>query len=410
MVTIMTLETMHIIQSCHCSGDNCQASGESLKDALISPEIPRIVETTQTKEEPVEVSIDPNMPYAERIRTLFANSYPTPQKFSAFCPSEAHTFQLKGDSGVSWQSHVTKGMGYQHRGKSLHCLLARAVARHPEWPKMLLRISLGDADVGQAYTLAPAASSSSSYAVLFPDYTWESWPEVEDTSSSSLLAQRVLGNATHHGLPDAPEKWKYRDTRAMWRGTSNSLRKDFVSQSKNMTDLLDVQIVNSYEFGGSKGPIPHYISREDHCRYRFLIHLNGARPDRYSSALKWRFLCGSLVFVQTDPLFYEWWNVGMQPYIHYIPFSTADELPNLVREYTTKLDDAAKIAQAGFELAKRAFEHMDDYVDSFLVEYRNLTDGLGQRTCRNKGVTPLKPAEFQTLDQLRAEYGPTVCI
>lgn len=399
MVTAMTLETMYIIQSCSCSNGNCHASGAA-SNALISPEIPIV--DAETK--PPEISIDPNMPYAERIRTQFA-SFP-PARFSAFCPSEAHTFQLKGNSGVSWLSRNAKGPGYQHRGKSIHCLLARAVARHPEWQSMTLRITLGDSDTNQAYTLAPS-STKQTHAFLFPDFTWESWPEIDDATPQVLMAQRVLGNATLRGLPGTPEWKQRRYTRAMWRGNNHVLRKDFVTLTQNLTHVFDVQTLTTY--GNSEGPIPHYISREDHCRYQFLVHLNGAKADRYSSALKWRFLCGALVFVQTEPLFYEWWNLGMQPFVHFVPFSSPDELATRIREYTTNLDEAAKIAKAGHELAKRAFEHMNDYVDEFLVQYENLTAGIPQRTCRSKGPIQAAPSEFQTLDQLKAEYGPTVC-
>jgi spore maturation protein CgeB len=114
-------------------------------------------------------------------------------------------------------------------------------------------------------------------------------------------------------------------------------------------------------------------------------------------------LCGSLVFLQTDPTFYEWWNVGMQPYVHFVPFATADELVERVEEYAKKPDEAATIAAAGYELAKRAFREMDDYVDEFLVQYRNATTGLNQRICTSKGGDRATVTEYKTLEQIQQE-------
>jgi hypothetical protein len=211
----------------------------------------------------------------------------------------------------------------------------------------------------------------------------------------------IIQTATELGLPGTPEWATKRDPRAMWRGSVLSLtRKAALQSAKNRTALFDFDEVN---FVKDQLDPEKRVSRKDQCRYRFLVHFNGLKDENSSPTLKWRMLCGSLVFLQTDPTFYEWWNVGMQPYVHFVPFATADELVERVEEYAKKPDEAATIAAAGYELAKRAFREMDDYVDEFLVQYRNATTGLNQRICTSKGGDRATVTEYKTLEQIQQE-------
>jgi hypothetical protein len=399
----LTMETMHILQSCACTvNGNCHSSAaaeSSLNDAPLNApsKIDIFAQDKGVSDEEVEEPIDPNTPFPQRIQASFAKYAQTP--FTGYCPGSTSTFQLQGTSGVKWVSEFTRG-GHQHRAKAMQCLLARAVARHPEWPNFMLRVA--ESDVKQPYTLVPAtrASNSRGSVFAFPDHTWESWPEVGDFSSHQS-SKMIIQTATELGLPGTPEWATKRDPRAMWRGSVLSLtRKAALQSAKNRTDLFDFDEVN---FVKDQLDPEKRVSRKDQCRYRFLVHFNGLKDENSSPTLKWRMLCGSLVFLQTDPTFYEWWNVGMQPYVHFVPFATADDLVERVEEYTKKPDEAATIAAAGYELAKRAFREMDDYVDEFLVQYRNATTGLNQRICTSKGGDRATVTEHKTLEQIQQE-------
>eukprot|EP00543_Licmophora_paradoxa_P015354 CAMPEP_0202463700 /NCGR_PEP_ID=MMETSP1360-20130828/59175_1 /ASSEMBLY_ACC=CAM_ASM_000848 /TAXON_ID=515479 /ORGANISM="Licmophora paradoxa, Strain CCMP2313" /LENGTH=139 /DNA_ID=CAMNT_0049086703 /DNA_START=59 /DNA_END=478 /DNA_ORIENTATION=- len=139
--------------------------------------------------------------------------------------------------------------------------------------------------------------------------------------------------------------------------------------------------------------------------------MNGILQNSYSSALKWKFLCGSLVFLPDDPFFLEWWTVGAKPFQHYIPYNSPAQLEDRVLEYQTKLDEAAKIAKAGYDLAVTAFNNVYTYAEDHLLHYARATEGKQNRCCKSRGRRREQVVtEFKTLQDLQKEYGPSVCV
>jgi len=337
--------------------------------------------------------------------------------FTAKCPDTVHTYEIT-NARVQWWSAETQIVA-ESRGKSMHCLLARAAQRLGPNINLRLRIDLGDADRKQVlpWTFVPAikerlwSQRRTSGPLLFPDFTFESWPEVHD--DPAVAVARVLSSAERYGLPGTPGWQAVRDTRIAWRGNvqkkKSPQRHRLVSFFEKLnTNLSDIK---SIEYD-RRGPTVRMrsrnrLTREEHCRFRFLLHMNGMYQKSYSSAIKWKMLCGALVFVPGNPLFLEWWNYKMEPYQHYVPYSGEVDLWNKIQNYSVHLQEAERIAQNGFSLAKAAFSDLDTYVDHVLKQYAALTKGLHQPICTF--AESLAPTQPKSLQELQEEYGPTIC-
>jgi len=244
--------------------------------------------------------------------------------------------------------------------------------------------------------------------LLFPDFTFESWPEVHDYSISQTF-ESVWSAAIENGLPGT-EKWaNERDPRLLWRGSLHGKDRNEVINLKS--PLLDIQAIGcNLTNKGMRLTSSNQISRSGHCRHRFILHMNGIFNNRYSSAIKWKLLCGSLVFLPSEPLFEEWWNYGVwKPYQHYVPFRNAEELLDRVQYYSQHLDEAAEIAEKGQHLAKSAFDNLDRFVDDTIRSYAEATAHLNSKPCFEERKNLRTDNEFKSLEMLQSDLGPTLC-
>eukprot|EP00546_Thalassionema_frauenfeldii_P008380 CAMPEP_0178920596 /NCGR_PEP_ID=MMETSP0786-20121207/15091_1 /TAXON_ID=186022 /ORGANISM="Thalassionema frauenfeldii, Strain CCMP 1798" /LENGTH=259 /DNA_ID=CAMNT_0020594677 /DNA_START=724 /DNA_END=1503 /DNA_ORIENTATION=- len=250
--------------------------------------------------------------------------------------------------------------------------------------------------------------------LLFPDNTFESWPEVFDFSLPESVA-KVRKAAEKNGLPGS-QQWMNRKPQLLWRGYDYGKERNEMINKSLTSPLLDIKPTKlNFNFsknateGGVRLAPGNRVTREEHCQYRFLLHMNGEFNDRYSSAVKWKLLCGSLVFVPVKPLFVEWWNYQTwKPYIHYVPYKSSEDLLRKVNYYFDHLDDASKIAQQGMELAQNAFNEVPNFIDSTLRRYHQLTGHLPRKPCAAKKIGG-GDYEFKALKDLKEEYGPKVC-
>ena len=330
----------------------------------------------------------------------------TQEAFLGKCHAQIHTYQIK-DGKVRW---TPSPYSYLTRGISVHCLLARAAKRLGAPFETSIRISLADLELKSTAAFGPAAdmeqmkSKTFPPPLLFPDSTWESWPEVHDYSLPQT-AKRVKDAATAYGLPGTTEWFERRKTKLVWRGSSHgSERLELIHNISS--PLLDIQ-ATGYNLTnmGLRLSSNNQISRQEHCGYKFLLHMNGIFNNRYSSAIKWKLLCGSLVFVPVKPLFVEWWNYRVwEPYVHYVPFNSATDLLEKVEYYAKHLDEAAEIAARGMQLAESAVGSLDSWLDTTLRRYAEETKHLAQPSCGNA-----TNRYYKTLEELQKEYGPTLC-
>jgi hypothetical protein len=189
-----------------------------------------------------------------------------------------------------------------------------------------------------------------------------------------------------------------------------------MSSNERNGEILDVQaIVHGKETDGGQKIRGNSLSREDHCKYRMLLHLNGFNDNQHSSALKWKLLCGSLVFVST-PIFVEWWSAEiLKPFVHYVPFSNATDLMNKVIYFIEQLEEAETIARNGMNLAAAAFESLEDFVADTLSNYAlAITDKLFQehvpKCAFHEESGSDNGSRAKSYQELQKEYGPMICV
>ena len=339
--------------------------------------------------------------------------FPTGVSFSDQCHPQLQTFHFQ-DGKVRW---VPGSYSYLTRGLSMHCLLARAAERLGPTFKATIRIGLADMDLESVLSFQPAAEeqnmTSPNAPFLFPDSTFESWPEVHDYSLPQTV-HNVLEAAHEYGLPGTVQ-WEHRNPKVIWRGSPHG--KERLAMIQSNSTLIDAQ---STEYNltttGLNLASTNQISRQDHCQYRFLLQMNGIYNNRYSSSVKWKMLCGSLVFVPTQPLFVQWWNYKVwQPYVHYVPYTSLSDLLDQIDYYNHHLEEAAMIARNGMELAHDALTVMPDWVDDTLIRYADATRDNPPPECVRRIATPeqariyAKGNVWKSLDDLQRDYGPRIC-
>lgn len=280
-----------------------------------------------------------------------------------------------------------------------------------------LILDLIQKDLNSTLAFGPAATDQQMKMnkvppLLFPDSTWESWPEIYDYSLPKSVA-KVRRAAEDNGLPGSP-KWFKRKPQLLWRGSKmgkTRIEMINVSLTSSLLDIKDTHL-NITEDQRIRLKSPNTVTREEHCQYRFLLHMNGEFNNRYSSAVKWKLLCGSLVFVPVKPLFVEWWNYQTwKPNVHFVPYESTEDLLEKVKYYSKHLDEAASIAQRGMELAQAAFNEAPHFIDSTLRRYKKLTGHLPRKACAAPriGKDAGTDYEFKSLEDLKKEYGPEVC-
>ena len=339
------------------------------------------------------------------------------------CSEATHSYMIYSNGTVQWRSeHVAKV--FQHRGKSMHCLLARVAPRLNR--SVQIRIHLGDAQVTEKmlfndeYALLPAlpscvnnsntsAPTNPKSSRLFPDFSFESWPEVNDFNIHDVMEQ-VVRSAHDNGAPSDWQAWaQRRDSRLAWRGNIFPARKAVITYLGMFPNHTDVGKI-TYRRRKKRVKLRREgsLSRTEHCRYRYLLHVNGDL-DAYSSSLKWKLLCGALVFVPVQPnLFMEWWNRNMTPHHDFVPYSSPQDLMQQLNYYSEHLEEAARIASNGFEMAKAAFVKRNEHMVAALLHYAERADGP-RDCCSVKNCTRLAEKKAMSLEELQAEYGPQVC-
>ena len=342
---------------------------------------------------------------------------PSAIEFNRTCGIFVQTYTFQNGT-VKWDGIFS----YLTRGMSMHCFMARAAKRLGPDFSTTVRIGLADMDVGGSLTFQPAArmhemasnanhNQTEDVPLLFPDSTFESWPEVYDFSLAQTM-RTILDAAHSNGLPGT-RRWEHRNPKVLWRGVPHGKERMEIIQSQS--PLLDVQSTTyNMTRKGMRLSQSNRLSRSEHCSHRFLLHMNGIFNNRYSSSVKWKMLCGSLVFVPSNPVFVEWWNYDVwRRHKHYVPYSSLDDLLQQVEYYNNHLDEAAIIARNGMELVQFALDSLDDWVDDTLIRYAAASSGK-DAVCRNYDSSGSKPLDqsasrFKSLEELQKEYGPTIC-
>lgn len=292
--------------------------------------------------------------------------------------SVAHLRPLPGDWFVVFSIgpreavRVHLGPGFQSRNEATAHMLLEAVKIIKYQAKRRRRVivytndqpPLGRRDRIMAYASTPDSTN----VVAIPDFSFWDWPDVGIHDYDAVVADMQAAGA------QPPT-----DERLFWIGNTRThpVRETLLQIAQDDPRILATGMTwvkqNRPERWASDGVMDTidsaYVSLPDHCRYKYLIDVEGIG---YSARFKIFLFSGRPVFLQDRPwreFYYDW----LEPYRHYIP--VARDLSDL----TAQLDWAEanpekcrEIAAAAQAFARRhltrdaAIAHLRETIVAFL--------------------------------------------
>ncbi|KAJ8540038.1 hypothetical protein K7X08_026427 [Anisodus acutangulus] len=202
--------------------------------------------------------------------------------------------------------------------------------------------------------------------IVFPEFSYWGWPEINIRPWRSIIKKIKEGNKRSN--------WKERIPFAYWRGNPNvaPVRKDLmkcnVTHQQNWDTLLYIQ---DWQDQAKKGYKESNI--EDQCTYRFKIYIEGWA---WSGSEKYIFACDSpTLYIKSH--YYDFFMRGMIPQQHYWPIRDNDKCKSLkfaVEWGNNHTDKAEAIGKAGSEYIHEdtKMERIFDYIYHLLNEYAKL--------------------------------------
>ena len=173
---------------------------------------------------------------------------------------------------------------------------------------------------------------------LIPDFVFNAWPEAEikdyvQTCNDIVKASQVEPAFLNH---------------IFWAGNIKTHESRMLLKALSMDfDWLTV-VDTSIKSGSPDNVSNNFVSLVDHCKYSFLIDLQGIG---YSGRVKLLLFTGRCLFLQ-EREFEEWFYQYLVPYVHFIPLRR--DLSDLEEKYNwaiNNLNEADKIARNAQRLA-----------------------------------------------------------
>ncbi|CAF1093336.1 unnamed protein product, partial [Adineta ricciae] len=202
---------------------------------------------------------------------------------------------------------------YQTRSRSVKLLIKQMMDTFPNIPDLDLFFHVDDAvelpnglnDVRFNVPIFAFTKTNKTKRGVRPDaiipmpcFTLWSWPEVR-AGRWTKASQSIL-NASHS------IEYEKRVLKLFWRGVRTWKRTWFLRTAKLYPDTMDLAPV-SWQKGTDSLAYKasfSYRTLEDHCNYKYLVHLEG---NTYSSRLKYLLLCGSPVIFNPLQAWEEYW-------------------------------------------------------------------------------------------------------
>lgn len=258
--------------------------------------------------------------------------------------------------------------GYQSRHRSTLYALYKVAQRFGPLPDAQFVIEVTDGYLGNSFDLPIfmiTRPSKAQVGILYPDFTFYSWPEAVCPPERShgygyllSLYEREARKAAKH-----PEDWwAAKEDLLFWRGGHvHNQNRELAVKAFADKPAVDLQFMvwHNTSITGVNGA-PGCVGLMDHCKHRYLAFLDG---NTYSSRLKYNYLCGSCVFQSQQP-YVEWWTQHFkadEDYIEVRPdWSDAAQKHAQVR---WSPDGGRKVAEAA---RKKALELLsEDAVDCY---------------------------------------------
>ncbi|KAK7292653.1 hypothetical protein RJT34_15504 [Clitoria ternatea] len=204
------------------------------------------------------------------------------------------------------------------------------------------------------------------YDIVFPDWTFWGWPELNIRPWETTLHNIQEGNKI--------VKWKDRVPYAFWKGNPvvSVLRKALVKC--NATDQHDWN-ARIYDIQWKQEKANHFegTKLENQCTYRYKIYAEGAT---WSVSEKYIIACDSMTMF-IEPRYYDFFSRNMVPLQHYWPISSknmCEAIKYAVDWGNSRLDNAQAIGNGGtnYIVENLKMKFVYDYMFHLLNGYAKL--------------------------------------
>ncbi|CAE7684700.1 Poglut1 [Symbiodinium necroappetens] len=247
--------------------------------------------------------------------------------------------------------------GYQSRHRSTLHAIYRVISRFDNLPDVEVTIDLTDGELQNIDLpfFVITHKKEAPAGVLYPDFTFYSWPESMCPSSENEIShnydQLFREFRQHWGVR---ARWQNRSDTLFWRGApvEDQGARSVALEQITAVENSDAKFI-SWKAVSSTGQneVQGCVGLLEQCKHRYLAFLAGTT---YSSRIKYQLLCGSVVLAQ-EPRFLEWWSRLLAPGVHYVPveknWANVQPLMQLLRQNPLQ---AATIARQGQRLAMTA--------------------------------------------------------
>ncbi|KAL5718500.1 hypothetical protein ACHQM5_011397 [Ranunculus cassubicifolius] len=202
--------------------------------------------------------------------------------------------------------------------------------------------------------------------IVFPDWSFWGWPEINIKPWDSLLKELKEGNTK--------VKWMDREPYAYWKGnpsvaeTRQDLMKCNVSEKQDWNARVYAQDWGAEIQRGYKGS-----NLADQCRHRYKIYIEGSA---WSVSEKYILACNSLTLI-VKPKYYDIFTRSLVPVHHYWPIKQDDKCRSI--RFAVDWGNSHKKKAQEIGMAASDFIHQNltmgyvyDYMFHLLNEYSKL--------------------------------------
>jgi hypothetical protein len=269
-------------------------------------------------------------------------------------------------------------MDYETRSKSVKTLFNYVVNTFDGIPNMELLIHVGDWVEMKRNLTHPSKcpvfgfgknkntirnNTHTDGIVSIPCFSFWNWPEAGITRWNKKMIS----------IKQASDKKSFdeRIDKLFWRGARTGYRGDFVNLTGKHRNLMDVSFM---EWQGSKFH-PQYRTLEQHCDYKYLLHLEG---NTFSGRLKYLLLCSSpVIFAQIDG-WEEFWYHLLKHQENIIILNSRDEA-QLLNMTSYLLTDSERASRIGINGQNIILKYLNEqaiicYIRNVLLAYSKLID------------------------------------
>ncbi|XP_010672083.2 uncharacterized protein LOC104888729 isoform X2 [Beta vulgaris subsp. vulgaris] len=202
--------------------------------------------------------------------------------------------------------------------------------------------------------------------IVFPDWSFWGWPEC------NIKPWRNASRDIQEGSKMV--KWKDKVPYAYWRGNPHvsPWRANFVKC--NATDTTDWNVRIYTQNWDKQAKVGYKESNlKDQCTHRYKVYIEGWA---WSVSEKYILGCDSMTLV-VKPKYYDFFNRGMLPLVHYWPIRDNDKCKSIkfaVEWGNNHTDKAQEIGQAATRYIheEMKMEYVYDYMLHLLTEYSKL--------------------------------------